>query len=396
MSGWGIRGSLLPATLLLVNASGVPAELGPATPDSLALRVPFTPSPVVVDGKRQLVYELQVTNFTGHEVRLVEIEIRGSPGETEVARFEAEALGWRLGHPAGRPVEGDPLSIASGAMAVVYVESEVAGERTVPQALEHRVAFVRANTSEPERVIGGRVRVGDAPPLVLGPPLAGGPWAAVHHPAWSRGHRRVYYVEEGLARLPGRFAVDYFAVDADGRVTAGDGDLVAQWFGYGAEVLAVADAVVAAARDDVAESLRISTHTRLPLADGTGNYVALDLGEDRYAFYEHLQAGSVRVSVGQRVRRGDVIAALGFTGHTSGPHLHFHVADANAPLGAEGLPFVVDRFEALGSFGADLGSLFQGPWTPNDTDVQRVRRAERPAPNAIVRFEGAGWGGHDG
>ena len=39
-------------------------------------------------------------------------------------------------------------------------------------------------------------------------------------------------------------------------------------------------------------------------------------------------------STGQRVRRGDVIAKLGSSGSTSiGPHLHFHVADANSDAG---------------------------------------------------------------
>src|SRR3546814_7386768 len=84
-----------------------------------------------------------------------------------------------------------------------------------------------------------------------------------------------------------------------------------------------------------------STRTYPPVPYTTlfrsGNACALDLGDGRHAFYEHLKPGSIRVVPGQRVRRGEVIAELGFTGDSTGPHLHFHVADAPSPLGAEGL-----------------------------------------------------------
>lgn len=45
--------------------------------------------------------------------------------------------------------------------------------------------------------------------------------------------------------------------------------------------------------------------------------------------YLHLQHDGARVTIGQRVRAGDVIALSGNTGFSSTPHLHFHVC---APL----------------------------------------------------------------
>lgn len=69
---------------------------------------------------------------------------------------------------------------------------------------------------------------------------------------------------------------------------------MSNWHGHGADVLAVADGLVAAARDDVPESATLSDHPRHSLEDATGNYIALDLGDGRYAFYEHLEPGSIR------------------------------------------------------------------------------------------------------
>ncbi len=42
--------------------------------------------------------------------------------------------------------------------------------------------------------------------------------------------------------------------------------------------------------------------------------------------YCHLQSGSLAVAEGQEVRAGDIVGALGNTGVSTGPHLHFELA----------------------------------------------------------------------
>jgi len=82
----------------------------------------------------------------------------------------------------------------------------------------------------------------------------------------------------------------------------------------GADVVAAADGVVTRAEFDAIY----------------GNCIVLEHADGYESLYGH--ADSLFVAKGQRVRAGDSIAALGNTGQSTAPHLHFEVRKDGEPV----------------------------------------------------------------
>lgn len=121
------------------------------------------------------------------------------------------------------------------------------------------------------------------------------------------------------------------------------------YYAYGQHVLAVADATVVTARDGLPESVPghgAAFHPAVPITldNVGGNPITLDLGDGQFAYYFHLQPESLRVKVGDHVRRGGVIARVGCSGDAREPHLHFEVTTSPKALFGEGVPYVIDRY----------------------------------------------------
>lgn len=93
-------------------------------------------------------------------------------------------------------------------------------------------------------------------------------------------------------------------------------------FHTGIDLAAPSGTPVRAATDGIAYPL--------PDYEIYGNHVLLASNGGLGTVYAHLSA--FNVSWGQRVRQGDVIGYVGSTGNSTGPHLHFEVRFAGAPL----------------------------------------------------------------
>ena len=66
------------------------------------------------------------------------------------------------------------------------------------------------------------------------------------------------------------------------------------------------------------------TITQAGYNGGYGNLVEIDHGQGYTSKYGH--ASQILVRIGQHVQKGQVIALVGSTGYSTGPHLHFEMA----------------------------------------------------------------------
>jgi hypothetical protein len=117
--------------------------------------------------------------------------------------------------------------------------------------------------------------------------------------------------------------------------------------------------------------------------DFGGNEIVEQLRPRVYAYYEHLQTGSVMVKRGQVVDDGQTIARLGNTGNTTAPHLHFGIHDGPRPLTSNSLPFEINRYTLQGSLGpasTPTHLIIGGPSGP--------RRRSYPLIGSVFTFAG--------
>ena len=122
------------------------------------------------------------------------------------------------------------------------------------------------------------------------------------------------------------FAVDWGKVKGD-RLFDGDGKTVEQFYGFGEDVLAVADGTVVSIHDGMSDATPFVAMTPKSKSDYGGNNVMLEIAPNVFAWYAHLRQGSIKVKVGDAVKAGAPIAKLGNTGPSTGPHLHFGLLD---------------------------------------------------------------------
>jgi len=111
----------------------------------------------------------------------------------------------------------------------------------------------------------------------------------------------------------------------------------------------VADAIVVQAKNEIPDNVPgplATFHPAVPITMETigGNNITLDLGGGQYAWYFHLQPGSVRVRTGDHVRRGELLARVGCSGDPPIPHLHFELTTSSRKLAGEGIPYLLDQY----------------------------------------------------
>jgi hypothetical protein len=338
----------------LVCAPGAGAQsAGPSVaprfpPPQIEMRVPIEPTAFPSAGRTYLTYELHLRNFAPipFTLRRVEVLDAETPTAAPVAAFETarlDAIVQPVGGRSSGDASGDRRQLAGGGSVVLFMSVVFDGGTPVPKTLRHRVQTTDSALE------GAEIGTHHTELRVLGPPLTGPDWVARSGPSNDSYHRRGILVIDGNAIIDRRYAIDWVR-SRNGATFSGDELDARSYYAYGEEVLAVADGRIMAAKDGIPENVPRHEGFRpaVPLSMDTiaGNTITLDVGGGQFAYYMHLQPGSLRVKVGDRVHRGQVVARIGVSGDAREPHLHIEVTTSSRLLAGEGVPYLIDRYRS--------------------------------------------------
>ena len=322
------------------------------------------------DDEQHLAYELFITSWHyTKDLRFAVVDVEDATTGERLARFDSKALEdpftLRITQYPGKPGPANRL-LPAGRTAIITLDVKLPLGASVPGAVRHRIQFESDpnlqlvqddGTLSSELIsLSHPLPINRARPLAIGPPLRGGPWRCGNGFGPANSHGWIGAAEK-IARMhvAQRFGCDFGKVDADGQTLPNPFPNIinsSMFYGYGADVIAVADGRVVMAQDGIPENIpQIDGKVIMPVPytdkTGLGNAVVLQIGDGQYAFYAHLQPG-VRVKVGERVREGQLLGKVGNAGNSGGPHLHFHVCDGPGPNACDPVPHVYRSYWLFG------------------------------------------------
>ena len=365
------------------------AILGASKPDAFTLVVGTVLSrPNVVlgaDHRRHLAYELQLLNVAPFPVRLDRIDTLDAKTGDVLATRRGAALTAVVERPEGGPFNGE---MGGGLSAYAVLDVSLANTGRLPHALRHRlwISYSDPRIPNPSPYTTGATRVSQQRPIVIGRPLRGPAWVAVNGCCEAlSGHRGAIIPVNGRLQVAERFAIDFVQLDQQRRLYTGTGTKLSDYAYFGDDVLSVAGGRVVRTHDGEPEQTPPNTPDEVTPLNAGGNWLVVDIGGGRFAFYAHLQPHSLTVKVGDRVQRGQVLGLLGNTGNSTAPHLHFHLMDGPSPLASNGLPYEFTRFTSPGTV-TDENAMFLGRPTPIGPRLAGRHQRQLPLNLQVVDF----------
>lgn len=376
---------LLPAFIIVVTVWQATASLAQSLkPDevfsTIDIRALSEINPVLgADDRVHLAYELFVANASDLFVTLDKVEAVDHEGRS------LHTLGGEALVSMTKVFSGQDGILPPGGSALVFMDVSFAPDARLPAKVAARVTTTRQSAGPDGKptplssdapfpatstFTGAEAAIG-APAAVIASPLRGPGWVALNGCCDSiTSHRGAVMAINGRFRVSERFAIDWLQIDGSDRLFTGDMSNLKDYPFYGAPIHSVADGVVVNLYDETDEQVPGQPVKGIDTANIGGNMVVVDIGGGAYAFYAHLQRGSLTVGLGDHVKEGDILGRLGNTGNSTAPHLHFHLMDGPSPLNANGLPYVFRNFRGRG-MATDDGDPFDAG-DPVTIDTNRL------------------------
>jgi len=297
----------------------------------------YPPQYATLGGKPVLFYEIYLANRSVSGLQKIEVVEVGGDGSRVTKTLEGAELNKTIKAPK------------AGINDYAFYMWVPLAQNDMPLSVSHKFYFAGGKTLQ-----GAQVKVNYSTPITIAPPVYGDNWLAAEAPVNTNHHRQGLFGLEGA--LPGtpvvsqRYAIDWMQYGPNGKLYKTDASTNEDFWRYGQEIHAVADGVVMDARNDIPSNVPFQELPPVSLVTVAGNNVVQEIGDTGvYALYAHMIPGSVRVKIGDKVKKGDVLGLLGNTGNSDAPHLHFHLDRSKDALFGEGVPYQLESYQLEGS-----------------------------------------------
>lgn len=129
-------------------------------------------------------------------------------------------------------------------------------------------------------------------------------------------------------------AFDFLILDKFGKSYKTDGKTNEDYNAFGKEVIAPCNGDIVLVIDGVKDNIP----GEMNLFDIGGNTIVLKTENNEYLVFCHFKHQAIKVKESQKVEQGQLLGLCGNTGHSSEPHIHFHiqnVEDINQATGVK-------------------------------------------------------------
>lgn len=134
-----------------------------------------------------------------------------------------------------------------------------------------------------------------------------------------------------------RYAYD-FEIRKNNLPYKGDYTNCENYYSYKQNIIAPSDGWVIDIKNEFNDTRILKERPAICDADDPrGNYILLKHSNNEYSLVAHILKNSFKVKVGDLVKEGQIIARVGNSGNTEGPHIHFQVQKGNDFNNSQGL-----------------------------------------------------------
>lgn len=173
-----------------------------------------------------------------------------------------------------------------------------------------------------------------------------GEWTVV----WGGDTKELNYHVESNSQ---KNAFDILITNEKGNSHKTDGKTNEDYYAFGKEIISPCDGEIVL----VVQGVKDNIVGEMNSFDVGGNTIILLTANNEFLVFCHLKHNSTKVSEGQKVRKGQLLGLCGNSGHSSEPHLHFHIQNAEDMNVATGVKCFFGKLFVNGQLKVDYSPI---------------------------------------